>query len=330
MKKILLITALSVLSYSLEAQSIPISGNGYHLYGPNTDWGAFLQVGGNGRITGHAGIFATNGNLHLDSKDGSFATYINWYSKTSTLLNGQGGNVGIGTPYPLTKLDVRSPGGTNINWIAGVFGSVNATDRVVLGNYDGIASIGAHNSELNSWSNLSINFGGGNVGIGTRNPNSKLHIYDNSSYSEIFLGEQASTDKTGIVKYVQGNGLGTGILQLGNWGDNLGSAGVSIKKGGNVGIGTINPDSKLSVNGNIHTKEVKVDLIGWSDFVFYDSYNLPSLTEVENHIKAKGHLKDIPSAEEVAKNGILLGEMDSKLLQKIEELTLYAIAQEKR
>lgn len=103
-----------------------------------------------------------------------------------------------------------------------------------------------------------------------------------------------------------------------------------VDKYGNVGIGTTNPDSKLAVNGKIHTKEVKVDLIGWSDFVFKNGYNLPTLKEVENHIKEKGHLKDIPSAKEVEKNGIYLGEMDSKLLQKIEELTLYTIEQEKR
>ncbi|PQJ80302.1 hypothetical protein [Polaribacter porphyrae] len=67
----------------------------------------------------------------------------------------------------------------------------------------------------------------------------------------------------------------------------------------------------------------------WSDFVFYKNYNLPTLQEVEKHIKEKGHLKDIPSAKEVEKNGIFLGEMNAKLLQKIEELTLYIIAQEK-
>ena len=96
----------------------------------------------------------------------------------------------------------------------------------------------------------------------------------------------------------------------------------------NKGNQTIN--GNFDVNGKIHTKEVKVDLIGWSDFVFEKEYNLPTLKEVENHIKEKGHLKDIPSAKEVEKNGIFLGEMDSKLLQKIEELTLYTIEQEKK
>jgi len=102
-----------------------------------------------------------------------------------------------------------------------------------------------------------------------------------------------------------------------------------IKGTGNVGIGTKNPEAKLAVNGKIHTKEVKVDLIGWSDFVFEKTYKLPTLREVEEHIKEKGHLKDIPGAKNVERNGIYLGEMDVKLLQKIEELTLYTIMQEK-
>lgn len=99
---------------------------------------------------------------------------------------------------------------------------------------------------------------------------------------------------------------------------------------GNVGIGTTTPDSKLSVDGEIHTKEVKVDITGWSDFVFEENYDLPSIESVEKHIQKKGHLNDIPSAKEVEENGILLGEMNAKLLQKIEELMLYTIHQEKK
>ena len=103
-----------------------------------------------------------------------------------------------------------------------------------------------------------------------------------------------------------------------------------VNYNGNVGIGTSNTGLwKLAVNGKIKTKEIKVTLDGWSDFVFEKEYNLASLKEVESHIREKGHLKDIPSAKEVEKNGIYLGEMNSKLLQKIEELTLYTIQQQK-
>jgi len=97
-----------------------------------------------------------------------------------------------------------------------------------------------------------------------------------------------------------------------------------------VGIGTNTPDSALAVNGTVHSKEVKVDVTGWPDYVFKKEYNLPTLQEVEKHIIEKGHLENIPSEEEVLKNGISLGEMNSKLLQKIEELTLYMIEVNKK
>ncbi|HRB72612.1 MAG TPA: hypothetical protein PK776_12270, partial [Flavobacterium sp.] len=67
----------------------------------------------------------------------------------------------------------------------------------------------------------------------------------------------------------------------------------------------------------------------WADYVFESDYNLPTLQQVEKHIKEKGHLKDIPSAKEVEENGIELGEMNKLLLQKVEELTLYIIEMNK-
>ncbi|UGU17922.1 hypothetical protein LS482_08580 [Sinomicrobium kalidii] len=110
---------------------------------------------------------------------------------------------------------------------------------------------------------------------------------------------------------------------------NYGEDSFFLGYNGNAGIGTTSPDAKLAVNGVVHSKEVKVDLNGWSDFVFKEDYNLPTLEEVEQHIQEKGYLKDIPSAKEVKENGIFLGDMDAKLLQKIEELTLYTIQQQK-
>ncbi len=99
-----------------------------------------------------------------------------------------------------------------------------------------------------------------------------------------------------------------------------------VTRNGHVTIGTGNIDTnyKLAVNGKMRAKEIVCET-GWSDFVFEDDYDLPTLKEVEDHIEKHGHLKDIPSAAEVEANGVSLGEMDSKLLQKIEELTLYII-----
>ncbi len=99
---------------------------------------------------------------------------------------------------------------------------------------------------------------------------------------------------------------------------------------GNVGIGISTPNHKLEVAGTIRAKEVKIENSNWPDYVFSKNYKLPSLHEVARHIEENKHLPGIPSAEEVSKEGINVSEMQAKLLQKIEELTLYTIEQNKR
>ena len=99
---------------------------------------------------------------------------------------------------------------------------------------------------------------------------------------------------------------------------------------GLVGIGTATPDSKLTVNGTIHSSEVKVDLsVPGPDYVFEENYNLRSLEETEAYIKTNKHLPEIPSAKEMEANGVQLGEMNMLLLKKIEELTLHLIEKDK-
>jgi hypothetical protein len=102
---------------------------------------------------------------------------------------------------------------------------------------------------------------------------------------------------------------------------------MRIANNGFVGIGTTSPTEQLSVKGKIRAQEVKVELTNWADFVFAKDYQLPSLAETEKHIKEFGHLPGIPSAAKVARDGIELGDMNKRLLQKIEELTLYLIEQ---
>jgi len=107
-----------------------------------------------------------------------------------------------------------------------------------------------------------------------------------------------------------------------------------------VGIGSNNPDEKLTVKGTIHCEEVKVDLSVPADYVFEKYYTgeselnkdyvMPTLEEVESYTKENNHLPEMPSAQEIKENGLHLKEMTNLLLQKIEELTLYTIEQEKR
>lgn len=97
-------------------------------------------------------------------------------------------------------------------------------------------------------------------------------------------------------------------------------------KDGNVGIGTANTrNDRLAVNGQIRAKEVKVEVSNWPDYVFEEDYELPSLSELESFIRVNGHLPDIPSKAEVEAGGISLGAVNTQLLKKIEELTLYLI-----
>jgi hypothetical protein len=97
--------------------------------------------------------------------------------------------------------------------------------------------------------------------------------------------------------------------------------------GNNVGIGIDNPYYKLDVNGTLRAREVKVNLNSGADFVFEPDYRLKPLEEVHNFIKVNKHLPEIPTALEMTNDETNLGALQVKLLQKIEELTLYLIQQ---
>lgn len=201
----------------------------------------------------------------------------------------------------------------------------------------------------------------GNMGIGLSKPLAKFHIFKGLSNgikdehaTSIIEGKDARlqllssnegghgssislTNETSSWSLTQktsniGNRFDIGYRVSDNIEDIVASQKIyfSILNNGNVGIGTLKTGNhKLAVNGSIGAREIKVEVNEWPDFVFYKDYELPTLKEVENHVIEKGHLKGVPSAKEIEKNGVFLGEINAKLLQKIEELTLYTIQQDK-
>jgi hypothetical protein len=103
-------------------------------------------------------------------------------------------------------------------------------------------------------------------------------------------------------------------------------------KNGNVGIGTLDTKGyKLAVAGNFIAEKIKVKQVSnWPDFVFHENYPLRTLEETEAFIKTHQHLPEIPSATEIKENGQDVGEMNAKLLQKVEEMTLHLIELQKQ
>ncbi len=204
----------------------------------------------------------------------------------------------------------------------------------------------------------------GNVGIGTTNPGARLHINNgDQSYGTILanaseanfslyaktlttrpiniesfrLGLKYATDeRNGFISFYRGGGTSGGFLGFSTNGDER----MRISTNGNIGVGTAKPDEKLTVKGKIHAEEVRVDLNVPADYVFqkyYEGnsnlkadYKMPTLEEVEIFTKNNHHLPQIPSAQQIQEEGLHLKEMTNLLLQKIEELTLYTIEQQKQ
>ncbi|BFP40633.1 hypothetical protein FGF1_14780 [Flavobacteriaceae bacterium GF1] len=199
------------------------------------------------------------------------------------------------------------------------------------------------NDFANSFFKITTN---GNIGIGTPAPTAKLDLRGDF-YMDAGEGFRVFGDvnyfgewRDGIVFEMRDGNLTNGGTDGGfvfrgyTPTDNAFKDWMVIRSdgGGRVGIGTTNPDAKLAVKGDIHAQEVKVDLNGAvaPDYVFKEDYDLRSLQEVQDYIKKHGHLPNIPSAQEMEANGIDLGQMNLKLLEKIEELTLYIIALEQK
>lgn len=192
----------------------------------------------------------------------------------------------------------------------------------------------------------------GNVGIGTLTPTQKLHVNNGLImisggnafggamivFSDNIVPTAYPNGRWGI-EYVPGKGLN--FWQP--WNPNTGGGGnyyMFLNDNGRIGMGldpTISTSFpagyRLYVKDGILTDKVKVAVVGsanWSDYVFADDYKLKPLQEVEDFVKVNKHLPGVLSAEQMVREGNDLGATDAKLLEKIEELTLYMIALNKK
>lgn len=267
------------------------------------------------------------------------------------------GNVGIGTTNPYSALEVsptatswgegivvnpapnnygaiffrQTTGTYNGSWFAGKLSTDNyAILRQGLTGMTG-TSRAESTFEINH-SNGNTRFGG-KVGVGVSSPyaHSRLHIKAPTAQPWGIVAESSSNDRiigfghdgtTGVISTSYFSSGGHSPLQL----RTSNTARMTIDISGNVGIGTADPKSKLAVNGEIRATRVKVlDDISVPDYVFEEDYELRTLQETKTYIEANKHLPEIPSAAEIGKDGIDLGDMNMRLLKKIEELTLYQI-----
>lgn len=293
--------------------------------------------------------------------DGGTSTW-KLYNSGDRLAVRNNGNVGIGVSSPDNRLDIKSTG------IAGsadiVLGLISdASDRPTLQfsewatatpgsgmsiEYDGAAGDGDNNllhirgvDQIRKFTFSS----GGKMGIGTTSPDEELHVFTSSGNAGIkiesdagnaILRLDASAGATGFsqLRFTENGGLSGGIFY------NYSSDAMAFYEGGyamylkdsRVGIGTLpNVNYRLSVDGKIIAEELKVQLSqNWPDYVFGKEYQLMSLEDVAEFIGKNKHLPGVPSAEEVStENGIELGEMNRILLEKIEELTLHLIRQQR-
>ncbi len=327
MKKIIFTALVAVISLNSNAQNhYPASGNvgvgttspgaDIQIHSSNDDARISLTNSGSGSNASSDGflIINENGNdVHFLNRENTDLKFSTNGSEKFRILNN--GNVGIGTSNPSTILEVDGRGVT-----------LNRDSQ-----YGQFISFKRYNTE--KWLiHAGLTSNSDDFNIKNKNNSSQFKIYQTGGIiinRDGDNGQYLTFDRNHSQKWQLHAGVGgNDQLSLRNKDNDIV---MTVLQSKSIGIGTESTGSHLlAVNGSIGAREIKVEASGWSDFVFENDYNLPSLSDVENYISKNNHLPSVPSESEVMKDGINLGEMDAILLQKIEELTLYTIEQEKK
>ncbi|MCV9387445.1 hypothetical protein [Reichenbachiella ulvae] len=250
---------------------------------------------------------------------------------------------------------IKWPINPNYPYGGGITGDDGVFKRLTLYHGHSIALETGSNTKSHSYTRMYIN-STGLVGFSTTTPLEKLHVKNGGTLIEMdsrFGTEPRilfQNDGDGANPYQTfyrwtGNSntyFATRFYHSGNqgfkiqvdnstvaYGEHTFKDVMIIQRSGKVGIGTTTPDELLTVNGTIHSSEVRVDLdVPAPDYVFSPDYQLSTLEETAAYIEENHHLPEIPSAAEMEANGVELGEMNMLLLKKIEELTLHLIEKE--
>jgi hypothetical protein len=285
-----------------------------------------------------------------------------WAPNGTHIFNTNSGNVGIGNNTPgsllhvgknITEPTIRvqnfgGAGGATYQMVdnsSGADWKFKATNTGGFKIRDNAFAMDVMTVEANSAANALYINSLGFVGLGTTSPATTLHSVGgdyrmDDSFPFLVLNTTGTGANAGINFQEQGADNGwifydesDDALRLNASSGNGYRNDIVIKADGRVCIGTTAAATgyALSINGKAVCTEVLVDaLADWPDYVFSENYDLMSLQELEQSIKQNNHLPGIPSAAEVEENGILLGDMQTKLLKKVEELTLYTIEQDKQ
>ena len=243
------------------------------------------------------------------------------------------GLVGIGTKTPEVPLHVKadytSPAIFESSSTGkGVFIDIKRSsgDRALLGlGGNGYTGGDTSNVVLANWNSTrgGISFytrqrrrmsldSAGNLGIGNNSPSELLTVGSSSNAGNIKVYGNIEADGD----FTLGSGMSSVDFTL------HGTAAIEDS----LTIGSSGAETELKLYGVAKVKNIRVDpTMVWADHVFSDDYSLKSLEEVKSFVSAEKHLPDMPTADEVAKDGYDMTSINAKFLEKIEELTLYVI-----